>query len=59
MIAAVAALSARETYRVNINDLGNPDAVPMAKAEYEKKRAEAAEHSQRKSGRRTILEARR
>jgi hypothetical protein len=35
-------MTARETYRVNINDLGNPDAVPMGKAEYEKKRAEAA-----------------
>jgi MFS family permease len=42
VIAAIAAISARETYRVNINDLGNPDAVPMAKAEYEKKRADAA-----------------
>ena len=42
VIAAIAAITARETYRVNINDLGNPDAVPMAKAEYEKKRAEAA-----------------
>jgi hypothetical protein len=42
VIAAVAATTARETYRININDLGNPDAVPMAKAEYEKKRAEAA-----------------
>jgi hypothetical protein len=42
VIAAVAAISARETYRVHINDLGNPDAVPMTKAEYETKRAEAA-----------------
>src|SRR4051794_18866300 len=42
VIAAVAAISARETYRVNINDLGNPNAVPMGKAEYEKKRTEAA-----------------
>jgi MFS family permease len=41
VIAALAAVTARETYRVNINDLGNPDAVPMPKAEYEKKRAEA------------------
>jgi hypothetical protein len=42
VIAALAAVTARETYRININDLGNPDAVPMAKAEYEKKRADAA-----------------
>jgi hypothetical protein len=27
---------------VNIDDLGNPNAVPMAKADYERKRAEAA-----------------
>ena len=40
VIAAVAAISARETYRVNINDLGNPDAVPMPKADYERRRAE-------------------
>jgi len=42
VIAAVAAISARETYRVNIGDLGNPSAVPMTKEDYEKKRAEAA-----------------
>src|SRR5882762_2060570 len=42
IIAAVAAITARETFRVNINDLGNPNAVPMAKAEYEMRRAEAA-----------------
>src|SRR6476660_49105 len=42
VIAALAAVSARETYRINIDDLGNPDAVPMGKADYEKKRAQAA-----------------
>src|SRR6201987_45337 len=42
VIAALAAITARETFRINISDLGNPDAVPMAKAEYERKRAEAA-----------------
>jgi MFS family permease len=41
VIAALAAITARETFRINISDLGNPDAVPMAKAEYERKRAEA------------------
>src|SRR5437773_6809782 len=41
VIAALAAVTARETFRINISDLGNPDAVPMAKAEYERKRAEA------------------
>ena len=42
VIAAIAAVTARETYRVTINDLGNPNAVPMTKADYERKRAEAA-----------------
>src|ERR1700732_4585667 len=42
VIAAVAAITARETYRLRISDLGNPDAIPMAKADYERKRAEAA-----------------
>ncbi|MBB3219301.1 MFS transporter [Pseudoduganella umbonata] len=34
VIAALAAMSARETYRVRMEDLGNPDAVPMPKDEY-------------------------
>src|SRR6478735_6330016 len=42
VIAALAAVTARETYRVNINDLGNPNAVPMPKADYERMRAQAA-----------------
>jgi hypothetical protein len=42
VIAAFAAITARETYRIGIDDLGNPNAVPMAKADYERKRAEAA-----------------
>jgi MFS family permease len=41
VIAAIAAVTARETYRVTISDLGNPNAVPMTKADYERKRAEA------------------
>ena len=41
IIAAIAAMTARETYRISINDLGTPGAVPMAKAEYDRKRAEA------------------
>lgn len=39
-IAAVAALSARETYRLQMNDLGEPDAVPVAKDEYDRLRAQ-------------------
>ena len=38
-IAACAAFSARETYRVHINDLGLRDAVPVPKAEYDRQRA--------------------
>jgi MFS family permease len=41
IIAAIAAASARETYRIQINDLGNPDAVPIDKANYDRLRAEA------------------
>ncbi|MEJ8825976.1 MFS transporter, partial [Variovorax humicola] len=40
-IAAVAAWTARETYRVHMNDLGNPNAVPVPKAEYDRLRAQA------------------
>src|ERR1043166_7557581 len=36
VIAALAAILARETYRVRIDDLGNPKAVPMPKADYER-----------------------
>lgn len=39
VIAAAAAWSARETYRVRIDDLGKPDAVPMNAEEYEAERA--------------------
>ena len=41
VIAAAAAWSARETYRVHMNDLGKPDARPIPKAEYDRLRAEA------------------
>src|SRR3979490_2407503 len=34
VIAAVAAMTARETYRIRLNDLGNPGAMPIAKSEY-------------------------
>jgi len=39
-IAAAAAWSARETYRVHLNDLGDQNAVPVGKAEYDRMRAE-------------------
>ncbi|MDE1180371.1 MFS transporter [Paraburkholderia sp.] len=40
IIAAVAAAFARETYRVRLDDLGDPNAVPVAKPEYEQLRAQ-------------------
>jgi len=42
VIAALAAVTARETYRVKIDDLGNPKAVPMAQADYDRQRTGAA-----------------
>jgi MFS family permease len=42
IVAAVAAWSARETYRVHLNDLGEADAVPVDKAVYDRMRAAAA-----------------
>jgi MFS family permease len=44
VIAAIAALSARETYRIHMNDLGDPDAVPVPKPEYDLLREEALAH---------------
>lgn len=38
IVAALAALSARETYRIRMEDLGNPNAVPVPKAEYDRLR---------------------
>jgi MFS family permease len=41
VIAAIAAWTARETYRVPMNDLGDPQAVAVPKAEYDQIRAQA------------------
>jgi Na+/melibiose symporter-like transporter len=38
-ISAIAAFSARETHRLRLNDLGNPDATPLPKDEYDRLRA--------------------
>ncbi|MBR0696953.1 MFS transporter [Bradyrhizobium lablabi] len=38
-VAAIAAYSARETYRLPVSDLGNPGAAPMAKSDYDRLRA--------------------
>lgn len=39
IVAALAALSARETYRVHLNDLGKPGAQPVPRDDYERLRA--------------------
>jgi MFS family permease len=36
IIAAIACYSARETFRIHLNDLGNKDAVPIPKEEYDR-----------------------
>ena len=41
LIAAAAAWSARETYRIHLNDLGNPAAVPVDKEQYDRLRERA------------------
>lgn len=41
VIAAIAALSARETYRVHLADLGRQDAVPVDRQEYDRMRGQA------------------
>jgi MFS family permease len=43
IISALAALTARETYRVHLNDLGSPDAIPVDKQVYDRMRAGRAE----------------
>ena len=39
-IAAIAAWSAKETYRLHLNDLGHRNAVPVPKPEYDRMRAQ-------------------
>ncbi|HEY0425063.1 MAG TPA: MFS transporter [Rhodopila sp.] len=41
LVAAVAAWSARETFRIHLNDLGEPNAVPVDKATYDRMRIRA------------------
>jgi Na+/melibiose symporter-like transporter len=40
IVAALAALSARETYRMHLNDLGKPGALPVDAREYRRIRAQ-------------------
>ncbi len=39
-IAAIAAFTARETYRIHLNDLGDRDAVAVSKSDYDRLRTE-------------------
>jgi hypothetical protein len=41
IIASIAAFTARETYRLRLEDLGNKNATPIPEAEYERIRIEA------------------
>lgn len=41
IVSAAAAWSARETYRLRMDDLGNPEAVPVDQASYERLRDES------------------
>jgi len=38
VVAAISAWTARETYRVHLNDLGDPNAVPVPKPDYDQMR---------------------
>jgi Na+/melibiose symporter-like transporter len=46
VLAALSAFSARETYRVHMNDLGKPDAAPINKVDYDKARNQNVANSQ-------------
>ena len=41
IVSALAAWSARETYRVHLNDLGDPAAPAVDKAEYDRLRQQS------------------
>ncbi|MBV9567062.1 MAG: hypothetical protein JO172_02895 [Hyphomicrobiales bacterium] len=41
VIAALAAWSARETYRIHLDDLGDASAVPVSQGEYDMLRAQS------------------
>jgi len=45
IVSAIAAWSARETYRIHLNDLGEPNAAPVPKDEYDRLRAASVAHA--------------
>ena len=46
VLVAIAAMSARETYRIHMNDLGKKDAVPVPKEEYDRLREQSISGAQ-------------
>jgi hypothetical protein len=40
VVVAISAWTARESYRVHLNDLGDPNAVPVPQQEYERIRSQ-------------------
>jgi len=46
VVAAIAAFTARETYRVRMSDLGDPNAVPIPKADYDRMRQQIISDTQ-------------
>ena len=50
VIVAIAALTAKETHRIPLDNLGHDDAVPMAKSEYDLLRSQSVD-ARRKAGR--------
>ena len=41
IVSALAAMSARETYRIHLKDLGRPEAVPVPKQDYDRIREQS------------------
>ncbi len=46
VISAIAAFTTRETFRIRLQDLGDPNAVPMSKEEYERVQEQSNDKSQ-------------
>ncbi|SAL03075.1 MFS transporter [Caballeronia ptereochthonis] len=55
IIAAAAALTARETYRIHLNDLGKPGVVPVERREYQRIRAQILVDARLTEARRSIV----
>jgi MFS family permease len=51
LLSAIAAWSARETFRLRLEDLGHPDAVPVGKEQYDRIRAAVIDQRRKAWGR--------